>query len=161
MSTTNKDIYPLWLFYSGEWWINKQLQNINQISRMSRKLRTNTQQPILAHAPLSWTTAECQLKVTLRHAFIPHTVANTFSRLKDCFFLMTFSNQSCPCGRHEGIWSSQLHGPDALPSQREPRYSLNRRLNGPQSQCGRSGVQKNVFPQQKPNRYTSAVQPTA
>ena len=59
---------------------------------------------------------------------------------------MTFSNKSCPCGRHEGIRSSQLHGPDALPPQKESRYSLNRRLNGPQSQSGRSGVEEKVFP---------------
>jgi len=53
---------------------------------------------------------------------------------------MTFSNKSYPCVRYEGIWSCQLHGPDALPPQKESRYSLNRRLNGPQSQSVRSGV---------------------
>jgi len=53
---------------------------------------------------------------------------------------MAFSNKKYPCVRHESIRSSQLHGPDALTPQKESRYSLNRRLNGPQSQSGRSGV---------------------
>jgi hypothetical protein len=39
--------------------------------------------------------------------------------------------------------SGQLHDPDALPSGKEPRYPMNRRLGGPQSQFGRGGEEKN------------------
>jgi hypothetical protein len=39
--------------------------------------------------------------------------------------------------------SGQLHAPVALPAGKEPRYTLDRRLGGPQSRSGRGGEEKN------------------
>jgi hypothetical protein len=36
--------------------------------------------------------------------------------------------------------SGQLHVPAALPSGKEPRYPLDRRVGGPQSLSGRGGI---------------------
>jgi hypothetical protein len=39
--------------------------------------------------------------------------------------------------------SGQLHAPAALPQGKSPRYSLDKRLDGPQSHSGRGGEEKN------------------
>jgi hypothetical protein len=38
--------------------------------------------------------------------------------------------------------SGQFHDPAALSPEKSRQYPLNRRLRGPQSQCGRCGVEK-------------------
>jgi hypothetical protein len=40
--------------------------------------------------------------------------------------------------------SSQLQAPAALPSKKEPRYPLVRRLGGPQSRSGRGDEEENL-----------------
>jgi hypothetical protein len=42
--------------------------------------------------------------------------------------------------------SGQLHAPAALPPRKKPRYSLDMRLDGPQSRSGRGGEEKNSQP---------------
>jgi hypothetical protein len=42
--------------------------------------------------------------------------------------------------------SGQIHAPAALPSGKEPRFPLDRRLGGPQSRSGRGGEEKNSQP---------------
>jgi hypothetical protein len=55
--------------------------------------------------------------------------------------------------------SGQIHAPAALPRGKEPRYPLDRRLGGPQSQCGRRG--ENSWPYLDSNSDPSVVQPVA
>jgi hypothetical protein len=45
-----------------------------------------------------------------------------------------------------GDESGQLHAPAALPPGKETQYPLDRRLSGPQSQSGRCGKERNLFP---------------
>jgi hypothetical protein len=45
--------------------------------------------------------------------------------------------------------SGQLHAPAALPPGKEPRYALDRRLDGPQSRSGRCGEEKNLYIERK------------
>jgi len=40
--------------------------------------------------------------------------------------------------------SGQLHDPTALPTGKEPQYSLSRSLGGPQSRSGRGGEEKKI-----------------
>jgi hypothetical protein len=42
--------------------------------------------------------------------------------------------------------SGQLHAPAALPQEKSPWYSLDRRLGGAQSRSGRGGEEKNSQP---------------
>jgi hypothetical protein len=53
---------------------------------------------------------------------------------------------------------SQLHAPNAKPPEKSPRYSLDRRLGGPQNRPGSCGEEKHVPPAANPN---PAVQPVA
>jgi hypothetical protein len=54
--------------------------------------------------------------------------------------------------------SGQLHAPAALPPGKDPRYTLDRRLGGPQSRSGCCGEEKHLAPARNP---TSAVHPYA
>jgi hypothetical protein len=47
--------------------------------------------------------------------------------------------------------SGQLHGPAVLPSGKSPRYPLDRRLGGPQSQSRRGGDGKVSLPLSLPS----------
>jgi hypothetical protein len=53
---------------------------------------------------------------------------------------------------------SQLHAPNAKPPEKNPRYSLDRRLGGPQNRSGRCGEEKRLAHSGNP---TPAVQPVA
>jgi hypothetical protein len=53
---------------------------------------------------------------------------------------------------------SQLHAPNAKTLEKSPRYSLNRRLGGPQNLSRRCGEEKHLAPAGNP---TPAVQPVA
>jgi hypothetical protein len=53
---------------------------------------------------------------------------------------------------------SQLHAPNAKPPEKNPQYSLDRRLVGPQNRSGRCGEEKHLAPARNP---TPAVQPVA
>jgi hypothetical protein len=53
---------------------------------------------------------------------------------------------------------SQLHAPDAKPPEKSPRYSLDRRLGGPQNRPGHCGEEKHLASAGNP---TPAVQPGA
>jgi hypothetical protein len=44
--------------------------------------------------------------------------------------------------------SGQLHGPAALPPGKDPWYSLDRGLGGPQIRSGRGGEERNSHPLQ-------------
>jgi hypothetical protein len=58
--------------------------------------------------------------------------------------------------------SGQLHAPVALPQEKDPpppRYSLDRRLGGPQSRSGRRGEEKILEPTGTRNSDPSVVQP--
>jgi hypothetical protein len=53
---------------------------------------------------------------------------------------------------------SQLHAPNVKPPEKSPRYSLDKRLGGPQNRSGRCGEEKHLAPAGNP---TPAVQPVA
>jgi hypothetical protein len=53
---------------------------------------------------------------------------------------------------------SQLHPPNSKPPEKSPRYSLDRRLGGPQNRSGRCGEEKHLAPAENP---TPAIQPVA
>jgi hypothetical protein len=55
--------------------------------------------------------------------------------------------------------SGQLHAPAALYPEKETRYPLDRRLDGPQSRSGRDGEEKNSQPLR--GLETQIVQPIA
>jgi hypothetical protein len=52
--------------------------------------------------------------------------------------------------------SGKLQAPAALPPEKEPRYLLDRRLGGPQSQSGREGEEKKFLhvPGIEPRSYS-------
>jgi hypothetical protein len=54
--------------------------------------------------------------------------------------------------------SGQFYAPAALTPGKEPRYPLDRRLDGPRSRYGRCGEQKNIAPAEI---QTPAIQPVA
>jgi hypothetical protein len=55
--------------------------------------------------------------------------------------------------------SGQIHTPVALPQGKSPRYSLYRRLDGPQSRYGRRGEEKISCSYRESNLYSSVAQP--